>query len=351
MRNAKRFLATVTAAVLALTPATVLADTTVTTSPATGGAVGKGDVEGYIDKSVFTVILPTIASNDTTFDFILDPQDLIKDSQNAAYTGAAFADNTGLYFQTSSNSYSSKSAKVTVETKTSMPVDVTVDAKVSIASGDGVTFVDDANVAAATDEALSVYLALTDDVSTVAVAADGTASLSKQLAALPSSSFEVKYSGGVYSYGLTSTASTAAGSKYSFYMVGACNKSGDWTDVKDLNAKVELVWTISKADEAVTVNATNTEVTWSDRDSSLAFNVDLAGLGYSAITDVGLVFEGTPYACNNAWSGGTAIANYVTIEGNTVTFDPFLSQFAPSGATVYLQFDNNDASLLTLTIK
>lgn len=248
MKKTKKLLSMALATVMALTPMTVFADTATT-----GGAVGSGEVEGYIEKSVFSVTLPTDSSTQDTFDFILDPQDLIKDTSNAKYAGATFTGTTGVYFETSANTYSEDSADVTIEVKASMNTKVTVDANVSITSGEGVTFVDNTAALAATDGALTVYLALEDSATTAAVDADGSATIAGDVAALSDSSFELTYANGEYSYGLTSAASTATGNQYKFHMTGACNKNSDWSDVTDLKVTTDVVWNVTKADEAAAI--------------------------------------------------------------------------------------------------
>ena len=75
MRNAKvsKILAASMAATMLLTPATVLADDVVDISQAGGEVSGSGDFEGYVDKNVFRVVLPTISD----VNFTMDPQGLL----------------------------------------------------------------------------------------------------------------------------------------------------------------------------------------------------------------------------------------------------------------------------------
>lgn len=245
----KKLLALAIASAMAISPATVFAD--VTTSPATGSAVGDGKVEGYIDKEVFTVVVPTVAAGD--FDFILDPQDLIKDSTNAAYTGATFTGTTGLYFKSDTNKYTADSKEMTITNKSS--VDVNVNLEVKVTSDAGVTFTTDKTFK--DDTTPSVFLGLINsqdaDSATTPAAVDPstlTASADVTMAAVDASKFEVKYSGGTYSYGLNSSAADADFKKMTFKLTGAANKNADWTDLKTAAPKIEVVWNISKADSA-----------------------------------------------------------------------------------------------------
>lgn len=250
----KKLLALAIASAMAISPATVFAD--VTTSPATGSAVGDGKVEGYIDKEVFTVVVPTVAAGD--FDFILDPQDLIKDSTNAAYTGATFTGTTGLYFKSDTNKYTADSKEMTITNKSS--VDVNVNLEVKVTSDAGVTFTTDKTFK--DDTTPSVFLGLINsqdaDSATTPAAVDPstlTASADVTMAAVDASKFEVKYSGGTYSYGLNSSAADADFKKMTFKLTGAANKNADWTDLKTAAPKIEVVWNISKANSAKSVYA------------------------------------------------------------------------------------------------
>lgn len=246
MKRTKKILAFAAATAMALTPATVFADNT--SSPATGAAAGAGSVEGVVDKSVFTVTVPTVDAG--TFDFILDPQDLIKDSSNAKYSGATFTGDTGLYFQSATNTYTADSKELTIVNKSSM--DINVNLEVNVTSSAGVTFTEDKTFA--DDTTTSVYLGLinSQDAATAttpdAVKADTLkASADVTMGAVAADKFEVKYDAGTgYTYGLKADAADSDFTKMTFKLTGAANKNADWTDLKDAKPEIQVVWNITK---------------------------------------------------------------------------------------------------------
>ena len=65
------------------------AETVETASPAEGTQNGIGSLEGYVDKNVFAVVLPTTDEN--TFKFTLDPQGLISASKDSGSSKTDFA--------------------------------------------------------------------------------------------------------------------------------------------------------------------------------------------------------------------------------------------------------------------
>lgn len=104
---------------------------------AEGTTTGSGEVEGILDKEVFKVDLPVIPNDgsDTTFDFILDPQGLIRDTDSAAYDGADFDSKAaGLYFKNTDGSdtwYSAESDFLKAVNMSTIPVDISITASLA----------------------------------------------------------------------------------------------------------------------------------------------------------------------------------------------------------------------------
>ena len=252
MQTRKRFLALVAAAAMVLAPCTAFATDSVT-SPAIGGESGDGKVEGWVDKEVFTVVLPTVA--DGALDFILDPQGLIKDTtagsgeNEGAYNGKKFGEGT-LFFnhatQVDGKDYTNTSDTLTIVNKSSIPVDVKVDV---IATGDAVAFTTDAAFEESTKA--EVYLAIKDLASTGdAIYIDPeteTATLTAQLKKVDEKFFEVKYEGGKYTYKLKTTGGPASSDldKIEFALTGAANPNGDWSSKTEIKPGVDVVWTVT----------------------------------------------------------------------------------------------------------
>lgn len=232
-------------------PVAVFADEA-TTSPAAGNTTGTGNVEGVVDKDIFKVELPTIAANDTTFNFILDPQSLLVDTSGAAYSGATFS-GTGLYFKNVSDSgatYSATSDSLTVTNKGTVGVDVSLTATVSTA--DGLTF-ESTDTDLNTKTTNSIYLALktdaTDNNTAVVDNATLKATISDSLTAAPAGAYKVVYdtTNKVYSYDLDSNFSGSFDS-LTFNLTGACNTNTavDWSALENVAPSVNVAWTLTE---------------------------------------------------------------------------------------------------------
>lgn len=114
-------------------------------------------------STVYKLVFPTAADN--VFDFILDPNNLIRNTHAAAYSGATFSDTAGhLFFKNTDATdddpatYSGSSNSVTVTNKSNVPVNVTLTTSLTGLSADDYTF-------SATDDLSSadgpaIYLAM-----------------------------------------------------------------------------------------------------------------------------------------------------------------------------------------------
>lgn len=264
----KKLMALAMAGVLMCAPLTAFATEVDDESAAQGNLAGTGDVEGIVNKDVFKVVLPTVATGDTTFNFILDPQGLIKDTAGAKYTGATFDANAkGLYFANtvdSATTYKATSPALTATNKGTVDVDVTL-----TATADAATLKDDtkgytiglaADDTFANDKTTSVYLALVSGDQTAALSADG-ATITDTLAAAPADAYEVTYdtTDSKYKYGLTAAAQAADYNGFKsidFSLTGACNTAADWAAAEDAAPSVNVAWTIKKHIDDLTVTKT-----------------------------------------------------------------------------------------------
>ena len=64
-----------------------------------GRTTGSGKVEGSTSDKVFRVELPTIAENDDTFNYIIDPLGLIEEAGADRYGALTFEASTSVYFK------------------------------------------------------------------------------------------------------------------------------------------------------------------------------------------------------------------------------------------------------------
>lgn len=255
----KKLMALAMAGVLMCTPITAFATEVDDESSAEGSITGSGDVEGIVNKDVFKVVLPTVATGDTTFNFILDPQGLIKDTNGSKYTNATFdAAAKGLYFANpqddGSTKYMASSPALTAINKGTVDVDVTLTATADADSlkdtDKGYTIGLAADDTFANDKTTSVYLALVSGSQTAALATDG-ATITDTLAAAPSDAYEVTYDSTEqkYKYGLTAAAQAADYTGFKsldFNLTGACNTAADWAVAEEAAPSVDVAWTLEK---------------------------------------------------------------------------------------------------------
>lgn len=212
-------------------------------------ATGTGKLEGTIPTDIFQIVLPTSA--DDVFDFILDPQGLINETDGAAYGGKKFEEDATLFFKRTDDEagydYSSTSDAVTIINKSSVPVNVTLTAKVSLESANGITTTDDE--AFADDSSASLYLAVTDGENTVPIQGEEDTSIQVTIPAADGA-YEYRYDSekDQYIYGLKEDLSGIEFPEYSFRLTGASNGNGNWKEVGDAKPEVIVTWVVTPAE-------------------------------------------------------------------------------------------------------
>jgi len=180
-------------------------------------------------EDAFQVVLPT--STETVFDFIMDPQELISQTEAAAYGDCVFEEGATLFFKRadgeSLEDYSSYSDALVIENKGTENVEVAVKATVVPESMGGITMTDDMDFIDDTDT--SLYLALTDGSETVPIDMEEGASICTTL--------EGSW-GEDGNYG-----------SYWFQLTGAVNKNGDWSQLQEAAPRVVVTWSVSLNEE------------------------------------------------------------------------------------------------------
>lgn len=206
--------------------------------------------DSSVPADVFKVILPTIPEDDTTFDYILDPQGLIELTDAKKYGGTdevAFEHDKTLYFKTSRTEdgrpvYDNVSNALTVTNMSSREVKITV--KATIANSESITM-SESSTFDADDTSTSIYLALTDGTNTIPITSD-PAVLNAVINA-PEDAYETVWDGEKNVYELTDTAKKEdydGFQKYSFWLTGACNANADWSNVEGQIPEVFVVWEV-----------------------------------------------------------------------------------------------------------
>lgn len=352
--NPSKFIALAMAFTLLVTPMTAFGaegDPEPASEPTSVSTNGTGKVEGIVDEEVYCVVLPTQADNDDTFDFILDPQDLINKTGHAAYDVSSVSGNQ-LYFTKSdgeSSELSDTSAALTVINKSSVDVNVTVEATVDALTGGSddtayeILLADSAEFEA-DDDSTSIYLGLNVDADdAVALTADDGASVTKTLAGAPDE-YETKYENEAYEYVLKEDADEDAFETLEFSLTGACNTNADWTNAEVAAPSINLVWGFDKAGE----NTKGPKVTLSK--TGLITVSDLtADQNYKA-GSMSSVKLPSAIAFFKKGSGTWELKDYSASDGGSFTYqlsDGYVNAYA--GDTVTVTVTLTDGSTISAT--
>lgn len=260
----KRFLAVVLTAsmVVGSSVSAFASETEVTKAPAKGSMKGSAQVEGYLDKDIFRVEVPTVSVNGSMFNFVMDPQGLIEATSGNRYKSGNGADNVGLsandfeygtlYFANVSGNntkLSPTSDAATIRNKSTFDVDVTLTTAINKFGNLKIS----SNLAAAT--APSIQLSLSGNLSAngtvtadrpVALSDNGVAEMAKTISGCDGDySVSFNTSSNKYEYVLSSNSANFA--EYSFQLTGASG-GGDYTSWSAIekatqNAQPEVVVT------------------------------------------------------------------------------------------------------------
>lgn len=223
----------------------VLAITTVfVSSPAkvsaAGGTILPVEVVG---REVVSVGIPVVTEGEKSpFDFILDPQGLIYETDAMRYGGGTVEEGATLLFHNSNGGYnfSRYSDQLTVTNQSTVPVTVTISASVSNLEGVALSGSDDFTG----NEAQSIYLALVDGEGNVQpISETGETSFSWVMQAAPENAYvyTINEEEQTYDCVLSGSPEEIGFDTYSFGLIGACNPNADWKDIA-IHPVVTVVW-------------------------------------------------------------------------------------------------------------
>lgn len=256
----KTIAATAAAAmVITLVPASALAATD------TSGTInGSADLEGYLNKHVYDIVVPTVSSLELT----ADPQGLLTTADPSAFTGGEGS----VYFANANEggdpTYSDKSDDITIYNKSSYAIDVSLSVTVNTSSGESSSGVSLATKEALADvESPSIYLGLITDEGTPVAITSTTAydSPSTTLDAVEevngtsvTKGYKVNASttevtgvtqspmGYYYTYELTSGFADTDADNVTYNLEAACDSVADWSSVDASKLSASIVWTASE---------------------------------------------------------------------------------------------------------
>ncbi|MEH2950678.1 hypothetical protein [Sporofaciens sp. JLR.KK001] len=325
MRNAKvsKILAASMAATMLLTPATVLADDVVDISQAGGEVSGSGDFEGYVDKNVFRVVLPTISD----VNFTMDPQGLLHGADASTYP----TEGPAVYFANAPadagdpTAYSNTSDGIVFVNKSSY--DIKVGLAVTLNTGD-ITLAKAADVASATTPSLNLGLKK-DSEDAVDIDSAAFKSAADTVDAVPAKTDSadgyyvkaeqgnpgeegVSPNGYKYSYALDDSYTAGADQTVTYKLTGACNDVAGWGNIKNKNVTAKIAWTIT---DATAPAITGTAYSVSSKTNTYTLENISQG-----ITSIGVSTDGTTVSGNLPDDAYSVASNTLTIDGTKNTF-------------------------------
>ena len=311
-----------------LAPMSAMAADSTTTSPAGSSAQGTGNLEGYVNKDVFSVQLPTI-TDQTIFNFTLDPQKLL--NSTGGKTGAPDKDKyevgSTLFFKQTDDKYKNTSQTLTAINTGTNKVNVTLSAT---ASNLGNLKLSDTEAMSGTDT--SIYLALTqtgaDDAnSDAALKEDTGASLTGSLKGVNKDLFETKYN-------------ASLPGNYEFVL-----KDGvDWSTVDTTSTQptVDVKWTLT--DGNITGPSVQTTATFT-KGTALEIPVTL-GNGDTAATKATVTY------CATETGTYRSIPSIFYYKNGNIVVSADACASAVNGTVVYLKvvFDDSNATTTTIAL-
>ncbi len=203
------------------------------------------ELTANVETDVCQVVMP--ANTEGIFDFILDPQGLINETDGAMYKGKKFEKDCTVFFRRRDGKvkedYSRKSDSVTITNKSTMPVEVSLEVKVDPASLAGIEMTEDRKFKK--DKSASLYLAVADGKKEVPVGKDGV-TIHKTIEAAPDGAYGYEYNSDTekYEYGLKENIEENIFDNYSFQLIGAANEKGDWSAFTKAVPEIVVTWKV-----------------------------------------------------------------------------------------------------------
>lgn len=244
-------------AMMMLIASLVAVKTTLIASTLKGNLTGIGVLENTDELAeVFNVVLPVVPekpvteniSSSSIYDFILDPKQLAPTLDK--YLGNTFESGSTMYFKNENGGgfdYSKKSDALTIKNKSTMNVDVEVEA--SLIGMDGIKLVGDDIFTS--ERGATIYLAVEDSNKKIS-AVDRYGAFLKAVVPGRRDAYKIGYNTLAHKYGyeLKTDAELQAEnitfSEYAFWLTGACNSANKWPDLNGvIEPETKVVWKVS----------------------------------------------------------------------------------------------------------
>ena len=196
-----------------------------------------------VGGDVVSMSIPVVSESETSvFDFILDPQGLLYETDAIRYGGGRVEEGATLLFHNKEGEYdfSRRSDWLTVTNRSTVPVRVTVTAQVTD-FGD-VRLAESADFGESTEP--EVYLAIEDDQGNILpLSADAQTTINLEMASAPKNTyvFRMDEENHTYEYGMNMDSSMVDFDTYSFGLIGACNSNAEWQNIS-VNPTITVTW-------------------------------------------------------------------------------------------------------------
>lgn len=196
-----------------------------------------------LGNDIVSVEIPVVTETEKSpFDFILDPQGLLYETNAMLYGGGAVEKDATLLFHNSTGSYnfSRWSDCLTVTNRSTVPVTVTISANISNLDEIGISETDNFSG----NKTPSIYLAVVDDKGNIQpLFANEETILKWVIQAAPQNTYTINEETQTYENIVSGNYDSIQFDTYSFALTGACNPYVDWKDVS-CRPIVTIVWHI-----------------------------------------------------------------------------------------------------------
>lgn len=199
-----------------------------------------------VEKDVISVDLPTVKEDeDSPFDFIIDPQNLLFETDAAVFGGGVVEEGANLLFHNHTKGefdFSKYSDSLGVTNRSTVPVMVTISAKITDA--DDLQIVQDKEFPE--DVLPYVYLALVDDRGNEQpISKDGEVSINVEMEKAPENAYVYTFDPetGKYEYGLSASTEEIDFDTYFFGLTGECSSNADWSNIA-IHPKITVTWDV-----------------------------------------------------------------------------------------------------------
>ncbi len=199
-----------------------------------------------VEKDIISVDLPTLKEDEESpFDFIIDPQHLLFETNAAVFGGGVVEEGANLLFHNHTEGefdLSKYSDSLGVTNRSTVPVMVTISARITDA--EELLIVQDKDFPE--DGLPYVYLALVDDKGNEQpISEAGEVSIHARMMRAPKDTYVYTFDPETskYEYGLSAASEDIDFDTYSFGLTGECSSDADWSNIA-VHPKITVTWNV-----------------------------------------------------------------------------------------------------------